>query len=142
MYGVLDISVSGMIAQRTRQASIAANFASKDVLLNSNGQLEPYRARRVFFSPGDPSATTPFGRAMGVHVAAIEEDQSPVQWKSDPFNPMAATSGPHKGEVPMPNVNPVVEEVNMMEASRAYEANVAAAEVTKSMISQALRMLA
>lgn len=141
MYGILDISVSGMVAQRTRQASIAANYANKDVILNSDGVSEPYRARKVFFAPGDPSATTPFGKALGVHVAEIEEDQSPTQYKWDPDNPMANKLGPHKGYVPMPNVNPVVEQVNMMEASRAYEANVAAADATKSMIAAALRML-
>ena len=142
MYGILDISVSGMIAQRTRQASIAANYANKDVILNSDGISEPYRAKRVFFSPGDPSATTPFGRALGVHVSEIEDDQAPIQYRDDPLNPMADKTGPHKGQVPMPNVNPVVEQVNMMEASRAYEANVAAAEATKAMIAGALRMLA
>lgn len=141
MYGVLDISVSGMVAQRTRQASIAANYANKDVILNSEGVSEPYRARKVFFSPGDPSATTPFGRALGVHVSEIEEDQAPIQYKWEPDNPMADKIGLHKGYVPMPNVNSVVEQVNMMEASRAYEANVAAAEATKAMIASALRIL-
>jgi len=44
--------------------------------------------------------------------------------------------------VPQPNVNPVVEQINALEASRAYEANVVAAEATKSMMAQALRLLA
>lgn len=142
MFGILDISVSGMIAQRTRQAAIAANYANKDVIVDSNGTPEPYRARFVMFAPGDPASTSPTGRSLGVHVSEIAVDESPVSYKWDPGHPMAIKEGPLKDYVPQPNVNPVVEQINMLEASRAYEANVAAAEATKSMVAQSLRMLA
>ncbi len=142
MFGILDISVSGMVAQRTRQAAIAANYANKDVILDANGNPEPYRARHVMFSPGDPSSTSPTGRALGVHVSEIAIDESPISYKWDPGHPLAIKDGPMRDYVPQPNVNPVVEQINMLEASRAYEANVAAAEATKSMVAQSLRMLA
>ena len=79
---------------------------------------------------------------MGVHVAAIEIDQSPLNTRWDPTSPYAYKSGPEEGKVPEPNVNPVVEQINALDASRAYEANVVAAEATKSMMAQALRLIA
>ena len=78
---------------------------------------------------------------MGVHVAKIEIDQSDFNYEWDPTNPYAFKDGPRAGYVPSPNVNSVVEQINAMEASRAYEANVVAAEATKTMLAQALRIL-
>ncbi len=142
MYGTLDVSTSGMIAQRMRLTAVAANIAGKDAILDEHGNVNPYRARRVMLAPGDPTATSEEGRAMGVHVAQVEIDQSPFQLRYDPGSPFAYRDGPHAGYVPESNVNVVVETLNAMEASRAYEANVAAAEATKSMLANALRLLA
>lgn len=142
MYGALDISTSGMTAQRARIEAIAANIANKDAILDSKGELSPYRQRIVHFAPGDPSAKSEDGRAMGVHVSKIEIDQSPVNWRYDPSSAYAAKTGPRAGYVPEPMVNPVVEQMNAMEAARAYEANVIAAEATKAMTGHALRLLA
>ncbi len=138
MYGVLDISTSGMIAQRTRMASIAANIANSNTILDAQGNLNPYKRRQVFFSPGDPSASTASGKAMGVHVASIEADETAVRLKYEPSNPWADD----QGYVTVPDINPIVEQVNAMEASRAYEANIVAAEASKSMMAQALRLIA
>lgn len=143
MYGSLDISTSGMIAQRTRLEVVSANLANVGTLLDSSGRLNPYQRRAVQFSVGDPSSTSVSGRALGVHVADISLDQTPVRPKEwDPNNPLAYTSGPYKGYVAETNVNTVVENVNAMEAVRAYEANVMAAEATKQMLASALRLLA
>ncbi|MDX2016755.1 MAG: flagellar basal body rod protein FlgC [Planctomycetota bacterium] len=142
MYGLLDISTSGMIAQRTRLAVSAANLANRNTVFDAQGNFSPYRARRVVFAPGDPSAQNPAARTMGVHVAQISLDQSDFNYRYDPGNPNAIQTGPRQGYVPEPNVNPVVEQMNAMEAGRAYEANVAAAEATKAMVAQALRLLA
>ncbi len=141
MFGSLDISTSGMIAQRERMASIAANIANRNTVLDADGNVNPYRRRMVHFAPGDPSASTAEGRSMGVHVAKIEIDQSDFNYEWDPTNPYAFKDGPRAGYVPSPNVNSVVEQINAMEASRAYEANVVAAEATKTMLAQALRIL-
>lgn len=142
MYGSLDISTSGMIAQRTRLEAVTANIANKETILDAQGNLNPYRARLVHFAPGDPTAKTELGRQSGVHVSKIEIDQSPLNWKWDPTSAYAETSGPRTGYVPQSNVNPVFEQMNAMEAARAYEANVVTAEATKAMTAQALRLLA
>jgi flagellar basal-body rod protein FlgC len=142
MYGTLDISTSGMIAQRTRLETIAANIANKDVVLNENGEIAPYRRRIALMAPGDPAAKSASGREMGVHIGAIEFDDAPFDLKWDPTSPYAYKTGPNAGYVPGSNVNTVIEQINAVEAARAYEANVAAAEVTKSMTAQALRLLA
>ncbi|GJM18330.1 MAG: flagellar basal-body rod protein FlgC [Phycisphaeraceae bacterium] len=138
MYGALDISTSGMVAQRTRLDVISANIANANTMQRSDGGYEPYRRRAAMFAPGDPSSPTRTGQAMGVHVAAIELDQAPFDLQYKPNSPYADA----EGYVKMPNIDTTVEQINAMEASRAYEANVVAAETTKTMMAQALRLLA
>jgi flagellar basal-body rod protein FlgC len=138
MYGALDISTSGLVAQRVRMTAISANIANQGTILDSDGRVNPYRRRQVHFAPGDPTAPTRQGRAMGVHVAEIQVNQDAIRWKFDPTNPYAN----REGYVPYPDIDPVTEQINALEASRAYEANLAAAEATKSMMAQALRLLA
>lgn len=138
MYGSLDISTSGMVAERTRFASISANIANRNTLVDSQGRYNPYRRREVMFAPGDPSAATAEGRAMGVHVARISINQDSLVERHDPDHPFAD----ERGYVKVPDINPIVEQLNAMEAVRSYEANVQAAEATKSMLTQALRLLA
>ena len=139
MYGLLDISTSGMIAQRERLTAISANIANRHSVAADG---TPYRAKMVFFSAGDPRSKTADGRAMGVHVSRVEEDQSEFNLRYDPGNPFALQSGPKKGYVRGSNVNPIVEQVNAIQAARAYEANVVAAEASKTMMAQALRLIA
>ncbi|GAB4382856.1 MAG: flagellar basal body rod protein FlgC [Phycisphaerales bacterium] len=138
MYGSLDISTSGMIAQRMRMAAIAANIANSETILDANGQLNPFRKRMVMFAPGNPSAATPAGQAMGVHVASIEADESAIRMRYMPSSPYAD----ERGYVPYPDISPEIEQINAMQAARSYEANVVAAETTKQMMAQALRLLA
>jgi len=139
MFGSLDISTSGMLAQRMRLTAISANIANRNSVMPDG---TPYRARVVTLSAGNPDAQTETGREMGVHVASVELDQSPFNLRYEPNHPFALKSGPYEGYVQESNVNPVVEQVNMLQATRAYEANAAAAETTKAMIAQALRLLA
>ena len=138
MYGALDISVSGMIAQRTRIETLTANMVNANALEDGQHRFNPYLRRHVLFAPGDPSASTDAGRAMGVHVSEIFADPNSLTRKHMPESKWADS----EGYVMAPDISPVVEYMNMMEASRAYEANVAAAEATKSMVAQALRLLA
>ena len=144
MYGSLDISVSGMIAQRVRMDTIAANIANMNVILDENGEPNPYQRRFAEFMPGDPAANTRAGRSMGVHVADIGiDDQTEPRKVWDPTSIYAKPEGhPDAGYVYYPSIDPVTEEINGLEAQRAYEANVTAAEATKSMVAQALRMIA
>ncbi|MCA9310348.1 MAG: flagellar basal body rod protein FlgC [Phycisphaerales bacterium] len=143
MNGSLDISVSGMIAQRTRLNTIAANIANQDAIADAAGNPNPFRRRIPIFRPGNPDALTAAGRSLGVHVAEIDLDESEFRKKWDPSNPYARPEGtPDAGYVYYPNIDPVTEQVNAMEAVRAYEANVRAAEATKTMLAQALRLIA
>ena len=142
MYGSLDISTSGMIAQRIRVEAAAANMVNKDSVSMVGGRPEPYRARHVMLSSGDPTAITAEGKQFGVHVADIALSEAPPNYKYDPESPFAMKDGPRPGYVPFPNINPMIEQINGMEAARAYEANVVAAETTKTMMAQALRLIA
>lgn len=137
MYGSLDISTSGMIAQRTRLEAIAANIANRDTILDASGRNNPFQRRVVNFSAGDPSARTPSGKALGVHVSSIEGEAG-FEPRYEPSNPYADADG----IVKYPNVNVVFEQLNAYEAQRAYEANVVVAEASKTMLAQALRLLA
>jgi flagellar basal-body rod protein FlgC len=136
---MLDISISGMIAQRDRLTAVSANLANRHSIAPDG---TPYRAKRVYLSPGNPSAGTAEGRRFGVHVAQVFDDPSPFNLRWDPDDPLAMKAGPQAGYVRESNVNPVVEQMNMLQATRAYEANVVAAEATKTMMAQALRLLA
>lgn len=143
MYGTLDVSVSGMVAQRTRMNAIAANLANRDTILDAQSNPEAFRRRIPIFAAGDPSSSTAEGRTRGVHVRDILTDDGEPRKVWDPSNPFAKPEGhPDHGYVYYPNIDPVTEQVNALEAQRAYEANVVAAEATKSFTAQALRLLA
>ena len=134
MFDSLDISASALVAQRTRMDTIAQNVANINTTHDVDGRSVPYRRRFAVFTPGqadDPSKP-------GVHVRKIELDRSPFRKVYDPTNPDADADG----NVRQPNIDLAVEVVNAMEASRAYEANVTAMEVTKAMINASLRLLA
>lgn len=137
MYGSLDISTSGLIAQRTRLESISANIANQDTYVDAAGRNNPFARRVVYFASGDPSSKNPSAKSLGVHVAAIGQDKS-FSRRWDPTNPFADG----EGYIKYPDINPTMEMVNYMDASRAYEANLVAAEASKTMMAQALRLLA
>ena len=137
MIRALDISSSALVAQRTRLNVIAGNIANAFTTTQEDGTIQPYRRRCVSFAPGPVS-----GEGAGVHVAEIYEDPSEFQWRYAPGDPCACKDGPHKGYVQYPNVNITMEYVDAMEASRAYEANVAVMNVTKTMVHQAIQLFA
>lgn len=142
MYGGLDVSVSGMVAQRQRMETIASNLANRHATRDADGNPNPYRRRFVIFQEGDPSARGA-GRDRGVHVSSIELDMSDFQKRYNPGHPDARPAGEEDaGYVYMPNVNSVVEQIDALDAQRAYEANVAAAEASKAMVASAMRILA
>jgi len=133
MYGALDISTSGLMAQRTRMDVISTNIAKQDVILNADGEYEPFRRRMAVLAEGDPAS----GKPNGVHVQEIMIDQSDLTPRYEPGSPYADQDG----YVYYPNVDSTVEQVNAMAATRSYEANIAAIEATKSMMSVALELL-
>lgn len=134
MFGALDVSTSGLVAQRTRLDVIASNMANRDSIVDANGNPNPFRRRLAILAPGDPKT----GKGQGVHVQEIKLDQSDFIKKFEPDSPFAN----NEGYVNYPNIDPMMEMVNAIDASRAYEANIAAAEAAKSMIQSSLRLLA
>jgi flagellar basal-body rod protein FlgC len=132
MFESLDISSSALTAQRVRMDTIAGNLANINSV-RANGQKVPYRRQFAVLAAGRDES----GKA-GVRVTKIEQDASPFQKRYEPFNPDADK----QGYVQYPNVRMEVEMVNALEASRAYEANVTAMEVSKAMINASLRLLA
>lgn len=133
MFGALDTSTSALVAQRTRAQAISANIANQNVNFDVNGENNPFQRRITVLAPGSPST----GNPNGVHVKEIMLDENYSQ-RYDPGNPAADENG----YIRTTNINGMMEQVNMLEASRAYEANIAAAEVTKSMMQASLRLLA
>ncbi len=133
MYGSLDISTSGMIAQRTRMAVIASNIANVNTLENAKGEYDPYLRRSVMLS-----ADSGDGQGLGVRVSDIQIEAGALRQAYRPSHPHADANG----YINVPDIDTTSEWVNGLEASRAYEANVVAAEATKSMLAQALRLLA
>ena len=134
MFGSLDISTSALVAQRTRLEVISANVANREAIYDAAGHYSPYRRRIPIFAPGDPAT----GNPAGVHVERIALDASPLQPRYEPGNPNADQNG----NVYYPNIDPAFEMVSAIDASRAYEANITAAEATKQMIQSSLRLLA
>ena len=144
MYGLLDIATSGMVAQRQRLDVISSNLANQDAILDSKGEVNPYRRRIPVFQVGAASgAGSAGGRNYGVRMAKIELDNAPPALGAfDPSNPLAYKTGPNKGYVARSSISSVVENINAMEAMRAYEANVMAADISKQMVASALRLIA
>jgi len=118
----MNVSTSGLSAERFRMDVIAANIANAGS--TQVGAQEPYRRKDVVLQGGEE----------GVQVAAVQDDQTPFPLKYDPGNPNADANG----NVKTSNVQPINEMVDMMSASRAYEANIAAFNTEKGMVKEAL----
>jgi flagellar basal-body rod protein FlgC len=134
MFGSLDTSTSALVANRIRMETVAANVANANSITDETGANNPFRRRFALLSAGDPST----GSDRGVHVQQIALDDAPFQLRHQPGNPLADENG----YVKYPNINPIFEQVNALEISRAYEANIQAAEATKAMMQSSLRLLA
>ncbi|MFA7573358.1 MAG: flagellar basal body rod protein FlgC [Lutispora sp.] len=136
----INISASGMTAERLRMDVISKNISNANTTRTSNGT--PYRRQVVIFEEADISQ--PFSSLLskaqnnlnksGVRVSSILEDKSEYKLVYNPGHPDAD----EKGYIKMPNVDIMVEMVNMISATRAYEANVTSINSTKNMIMKAL----
>lgn len=136
MFSALDISTSGLVAQRTRLNAIAGNLANISTQVNEAGENKPYQPRFVVFQT-DESVSTPSG-GMGVRVSSVETSQAAPRLKYEPNHPLANADG----YVAYPNIDVTSEFVDAVEATRAYEANVGVIEVTKDLNQQTLRIVA
>jgi flagellar basal-body rod protein FlgC len=137
LFGASAISGSGMSAERLRMEVIANNIANANSTRSANGG--PFRRQDVVFAEALGAATSADGaRALhGVHAVEIVEDPSPLPRIYMPGHPDADASG----YVRMPNVQLPIEMVNLITASRAYEANVRAGNTFHQMNEQALSLL-
>ena len=141
-FSSLDISSTALTAQRLRMDVISQNIANIDTTRTADGS--PYKRKTVLFEEiGDRSSfASVFKSAMnseagyGVRVSKIFEDDRPGPMSYDPTHPDADENG----YITKPNVNIVEEMVNMISASRSYEANVTAIGNTKTMISKTLEI--
>jgi flagellar basal-body rod protein FlgC len=148
IFSTINTAATGLTAQRTRLDVIADNIANVNTTRTTDGG--PFRRSRVIFRPrvSDPYWRGPFvppdidnGIGEGVRIVGIEKDMdAEVKLVWDPTHPDAIKSGPKQGYVEYPNVNVVNEMVDMISASRSYEANVALINGSKSMFLKALEI--
>jgi len=131
-FGVFHVSASALAAQRQRMNTIASNMANAHSTRTAEGG--PYRRQDVVFTTEtiDPAQSG----LEGVKVSSIVRDESPFKMVYDPGHPDADQDG----FVAMPNVNIIEEMVNMMMASRAYEASVSTFNISKSMFMKTLEL--
>jgi flagellar basal-body rod protein FlgC len=145
IFDALDISGSGLSAERLRMDVVAENLANAQTTKGANGQ--PYKRKEVVLQEIGGGG---FGAALagaigssqssagrGVQVAGIVQDATPGKQVYDPTHPDANA----QGYVTMPNVEPVTEMVDLITASRSYEADVTAMQTSKQMFTKTLDLL-
>jgi flagellar basal-body rod protein FlgC len=131
IFRTFDISASALVAQKLRMQTISSNLANINTTRTPEGG--PYRRRDVVF---ETVLMDEAGYSEGVRVKDVVVDQRPPRVVYDPSHPDADKNG----YVKLPNINLVEEMVNMMLATRAYEANVNSFNITKGMILKALEL--
>jgi flagellar basal-body rod protein FlgC len=149
LFDSINAAGSALTAERLRMDVTAENLANAQSTRGADGQ--PYRRKEVILqSKGGSDFGQTLNAAMGggrpngssadgggVQVGGIVEDQTPFRLQYDPGHPDANA----QGYVEMPNVNPVTEMVDLISASRGYEANVTAMQTAKQMFSKTLDIL-
>ena len=138
----INISASGLTAEKLRMDVISRNIANVNTTRTEDGT--PYRRQVVVFQEDKKSMSfsdylndaSKSIAGSGVKVVGITEDKTPFKSVYDPGHPDAD----EKGYVKMPNVDIMTEMVNMISASRAYEANITAINSAKSMAMKALEI--
>jgi flagellar basal-body rod protein FlgC len=148
IFSSINIAATGLSANRVRLDVIADNMANVNTTRTTEGG--PFRRSRVIMRPrvDSPYWRTPFlpesmdnGIGQGVRVTEIQKDfktENTYRW--DPTHPDAIQSGPRQGYVELTNVDVVTEMVDMISASRSYEANASIIEGSKSMFQRALEI--
>ena len=133
----VDAAASALSVERTRIEVAVSNLANAESTRGADGR--PYRRRDVVLST-DPVGgfDQALGRASatGVKVAAIVEDTTPARRRYDPSHPDADK----EGYVALPNINPAEEMVDMVGASRAYQANLTAINLIRDLVSRSLEL--
>ena len=142
LLSALSVSASGLSAQRTRATVLVENLANAETTRTSEGG--PYRRKDVVFSSAPQGS--PFSAlfqkelgqySMGVEVSEVVEDERPAEKKYLPGHPDADASG----YVGFPRINVAEDMVDLLGASRGYQANVAAISAVKDMIHRSIDLL-
>jgi len=139
LFASLQVSASGLSAQRTRAEMLVENMANAETTRTPEGG--PYRRKDVVFS-SDPQAS-PFSAvfqnemAQGVRVADVLTDDRPPELRYQPGHPDADANG----YVAFPRMNPAEEMVDLLNASRSYQGNVAAMSAVKDMINRSIDLM-
>lgn len=145
LFNALNISGSALTAQRLRMDVISSNVANAQTTrakINENGEYEAYRRKMVVVEPSNKNFKSFLHKASnvssgsGVKVSKILEDQTPFNLEYNPSHPDANEAG----YLELPNVDPLKEMIDMMSATRSYEANVTTLNATKSMMMKALEI--
>ena len=132
LYKSMAVSASGLKAQGTRLRVISENLANANTTAETPGDL-PYRRKTVIFK-------NELDRAMDVdkvRVAKVGVDKGDFQRRYDPSHPSADA----EGYVLLPNINSVVEAMDMSEAQRSYEANLSAIDTARQMLTRTIDIL-
>ena len=157
MFTAFDISATGLSAERYRMDTIAENVANANTTRTADGT--PYRRKIVTFETQETDNSRPFGHVLdsivgdgrtqknivsedaigyGVKISKISEDtKTPMNMVYDPSHPDADENG----YVTYPNVNTITEMTNLIDASRAYEANATAFSASKSVAMKGISLL-
>lgn len=166
-FGIFDTAASGMHAQRVKMDVISSNIANINTTRNPDGTPGIYQKKNVTFETvyndkvGFEAPSVPYGEyravyspeyndmflrggvfydqrdiSQGVKVSSVESSSQPYKVIYDPSHPDAN----EEGFVTLPNVNVVEEMVDMVQASKAYEANATVAETIKAMMTSAIRI--
>jgi flagellar basal-body rod protein FlgC len=127
----MAVAASALRAQQARMRIIAENLANADSTAATPGG-DPYRRQTPVFT-----TKTLEGGVKGVAMSRIEQDQTPFRQEFQPGNPAADA----KGYVKMPNIEPMVEALDMREAQRAYDANISVIETARAMNTSTLDLI-
>lgn len=128
----LNISADGMQVQAERLRIVSENLANKDSTGSTPG-ADPYRRKIITFQETLDKKTG----ASSVQVKNISKDQTPFELKYDPSHPAANA----QGYVKMPNVNEMMEVMDVHEAQHAYEANLNTMQITRSMLTRTINLM-
>ena len=142
LFSALDINSTGLTAQRRRIEVISSNLANANTTRTAEGT--PYRRKELVFETAPVS--TPFGESLsnalqpsketGVEIAGIYEDEAPFIRRYEPSHPDADA----EGYVQYPNVSPIEEMVNLLSATRSFEANVQSMNTIKELARKSLEI--
>lgn len=142
LFNLLSVSASGMQAQRLRAQTIVENLANSETTRTPDGG--PYKRKDVVLATGD--VESPFSAVFqssldsgssGVSVSEIVEDSRPGELRYQPGHPDAN----EKGYVAYPHISPAEEMVDLMDASRSFQANTAAMSAVKDMVAKSIDLL-